>query len=30
MREIAAAFDELLLPAAQKFKPDLVLISAGF
>ena len=30
MKEIAAAFDEQLLPAAHKFKPDLVLISAGF
>jgi acetoin utilization deacetylase AcuC-like enzyme len=28
--EIAAAFNDQLLPAAQKFQPDLVLISAGF
>jgi acetoin utilization deacetylase AcuC-like enzyme len=28
--EILGAFQEKLLPAAEKFKPDLVLISAGF
>jgi acetoin utilization deacetylase AcuC-like enzyme len=28
--EIVGAFKDKLLPAAQKFKPDLVLISAGF
>jgi acetoin utilization deacetylase AcuC-like enzyme len=30
MREIGGAFMERLLPAAEKFKPDLVLVSAGF
>ncbi len=30
MREIGGAFMECLLPAAEKFKPDLVMISAGF
>jgi len=29
-REILAAFDEQLLPAARKFKPQFVIISAGF
>ena len=29
-REILKAFSEILLPAAEKFKPELVLISAGF
>jgi acetoin utilization deacetylase AcuC-like enzyme len=29
-KEILGAFQERLLPAAEKFKPDLVLISAGF
>jgi acetoin utilization deacetylase AcuC-like enzyme len=29
-REILGAFREKLLPAAEKFKPDLILISAGF
>lgn len=29
-REILGAFQEKLLPAAENFKPDLVLISAGF
>lgn len=29
-REILAAFSDRLLPAAEAFKPDLVLISAGF
>lgn len=28
--DIIAAFNEKLLPAAQRFKPDLILISAGF
>lgn len=28
--EVMAAFQDKLLPAAEKFKPDLVLISAGF
>jgi acetoin utilization deacetylase AcuC-like enzyme len=30
MKEIGAAFMDRLIPAAQKFKPDLVMISAGF
>jgi acetoin utilization deacetylase AcuC-like enzyme len=30
MKEIGAAFLDRLIPAAQKFKPDLVMISAGF
>ena len=30
IKEIAAAFLDRLIPAAQKFKPDLVMISAGF
>jgi acetoin utilization deacetylase AcuC-like enzyme len=30
MKEISAAFRKKLLPAAEKFKPDLVMISAGF
>lgn len=30
MREIGAAVLDRLIPAAQKFKPDLVMISAGF
>lgn len=30
MKTIGAAFTEKLLPAAAKFKPDLVMISAGF
>jgi acetoin utilization deacetylase AcuC-like enzyme len=30
MKEIGGAFKERLLPAAEKFKPDLVMISAGF
>src|SRR5205823_4535682 len=29
-QEIAGAFEQLLIPAADEFKPDLVLISAGF
>ncbi|GAF71957.1 unnamed protein product, partial [marine sediment metagenome] len=29
-KEIAATFEKKLLPAAKKFKPDFVLISAGF
>jgi len=28
--DYARAFDEILLPAADRFKPDLVLVSAGF
>jgi len=28
--EVLAAYEEILLPEAQKFKPELVLISAGF
>lgn len=30
MKEIGAAFEEKLLPAIESFKPDLILISAGF
>ncbi len=30
MEQIGAAFKEKLLPAAQKFRPELILISAGF
>lgn len=30
MRQIAAAFDEQFLPAMEQFKPQLVIISAGF
>lgn len=30
MKDIGAAFMDRLIPAAQKFKPDLVMISAGF
>jgi acetoin utilization deacetylase AcuC-like enzyme len=29
-REIIGAFEEILVPAADKFKPDIVLVSAGF
>ncbi len=29
-REVIGAFEEILIPAADKFKPDLVLVSAGF
>jgi acetoin utilization deacetylase AcuC-like enzyme len=28
--EYLAAFDELLMPVARQFNPDLVLVSAGF
>lgn len=30
MKEIGAAFEEKLLPAIESFKPDLIMISAGF
>ena len=30
MKAILSAFEERLMPAAQKFKPDLIMISAGF
>lgn len=30
MKQIAAAFDDQFLPAMEKFKPELVIISAGF
>ncbi|QOC22379.1 histone deacetylase [Wenzhouxiangella sp. AB-CW3] len=29
-RAVLAAFDEILLPAAQTFRPELILVSAGF
>ncbi len=30
MKEVSAAFNDRLIPAAIKFKPDLIMISAGF